>query len=69
MQAAQSGRDLGFNSVREALLTQLTAIFRRYSFQPVACYAHLALTALDLMSLRAELLRRRLFAVDRVVPL
>jgi hypothetical protein len=47
---------------RDALQTRLTGIFRRYSFQPAACYAHLALIALDLMRLRAALLRRILFA-------
>lgn len=52
----------GFEQRREALQARLTSIFRRYSFQPAACYAHLALTALDLMRLRAELLRRILFA-------
>jgi hypothetical protein len=59
--------DSGFDGGREALLMQLTVIFRRYSFQPAACYAHLALTALDLMTLRAELLSRLLFPLDRVV--
>jgi len=42
----------------EALLVQLTMVFRRYSFRPVACYAHLGLTALDLIRLRAHLLER-----------
>lgn len=42
----------------EALLAQLTMVFRRYSFGPVACYAHLGLTALDLIRLRAQLLER-----------
>ena len=50
-----------FERARDLLLAQLTLIFRRYSFQPAACYAHLALTGLDLMTLRADLLRRTLF--------
>ena len=58
-----------FESDCEALLTQLTVVFRRYSLQPAACYAHLALVALDLMTLRAELLRRLLFPHQRVVSL
>ena len=66
MGLAQTTGGGGFASGREALLIKLTAVFRRYSFQPAACYAHLALTALDLMTLRAELLRRVLFPVDRL---
>jgi hypothetical protein len=67
VRVAQTAGGPGFESEREALLRQLTAVFRRYSFRPAACYAHLALTGLDLMSLRAELLRRLLFPVDRLV--
>lgn len=67
MGVAQAKPGSSFDGAREALLTQLTVVFRRYSFQPVACYAHLTLIALDLMTLRAELLRRLLFPVDRVV--
>jgi hypothetical protein len=48
------------------LSARLTAQFRRYAFQPVACYAHLALTALDLITLRGELLQRMLFPAGRV---
>ncbi len=67
MRVTETGPGAGFERQREALSTELTAVFRGYSFQPAACYAHLALTALDLMSLRAELLRRLLFPVDRLV--
>jgi hypothetical protein len=63
----QTAGDSGVDGERERLALQLTAIFRRYSFQPAACYAHLALTALDLMTLRADLLRRLLFPFDRMV--
>jgi hypothetical protein len=58
-----------FERARDLLLVQLTLIFRRYSFQPAACYAHLALTALDLMTLRADLLRRMLFTAAEAGPL
>lgn len=58
-----------FERAREMLLAQLALIFRRYSFQPAACYAHLALTALDLMTLRADLLRRILFPAAEAAPL
>lgn len=47
---------------REALTRQLQAVFRRYSFQPAAACAHLALVALDLEQLRGELVSRALFA-------
>jgi len=47
---------------REALLSKLTATFRRFSFQPAAAFAHLALVALDLEQLRGDLLSRKLFA-------
>ena len=47
---------------REALTAQLQAVFRRYSFQPAAACAHLALVALDLEQLRGELVSRALFA-------
>ena len=47
---------------RELLLHRLTAVFRSYSFQPVAAFAHLALVALDLEQLRGDLLSRKLFA-------
>jgi hypothetical protein len=42
----------------DTLLVQLTMLFRRESFRPAACYAHLGLTALDLLRLRAQLLER-----------
>jgi hypothetical protein len=47
---------------REALAYRLEAAFRRYSFQPAAACAHLALIALDLEKLRGDLVTRRLFA-------
>ena len=46
---------------RVTLLHQLQAVFRRYSFQPAAACAHLALVALDLETLRADLVSRVLF--------
>ncbi len=47
---------------REALRRKLSAAFRKYSFQPAAAFCHLALIALDLETLRGDLLRRKLFA-------
>lgn len=48
---------------QRALLKQnLNAAFRRYSFEPAAAYAHLALTALDLEKLRGDVVRRALFS-------
>lgn len=46
---------------REALARRLEAAFRRYSCQPAAACAHLALVALDLEKLRGDLVTRRLF--------
>jgi hypothetical protein len=43
------------------LLRELNTLFRRYSFQPAAAFAHLGLVALDVHKLRAQLLRRALF--------
>lgn len=57
---SQSGRSSAPR--RETLARQLVVAFRRYSFQPAAVYAHLALTALDLERLRGDLARRALFA-------
>jgi hypothetical protein len=48
--------------LREALALRLRATFRRYSFQPAAVSAYLALTALDLERLRGDLLQRALFS-------
>jgi hypothetical protein len=56
----------GLEGARDVLLQKLTLVFRRYSFQPASCYAHLALTALDLLVLRGELLRRVLFSDNGV---
>jgi hypothetical protein len=53
---------------RDYMQSRLTAMFRRHAFQPAACYAHLALTALDLITLRGELLQRMLFAQGRLAP-
>ena len=46
---------------RQQLETQLTTLFRRYSFQATAAYAHLGLIALDLEKLRSGLVGRILF--------
>jgi hypothetical protein len=46
---------------RETLARRLEAAFRRYSCQPGAACAHLALIALDLEKLRGDLVTRRLF--------
>ncbi|MEN8800394.1 MAG: hypothetical protein ABF297_00235 [Thiogranum sp.] len=46
---------------RDELAIRLTGIFRKFSFQPVAAFAHLALVALDLEQLRGDLLSRKLF--------
>lgn len=67
LQFAGSGEE-EVKAGREFMLSRLTAMFRRYAFQPAACYAHLALTALDLTTLRGELLRRMLFAQGRLAP-
>jgi hypothetical protein len=48
--------------LHETLLRELNRAFRRYSFQPAATFAHLGLVALDAQKLRAQLLRRTLFA-------
>jgi hypothetical protein len=47
---------------REVLVGRLGGVFRRFSFQPAAAFAHLALVALDLEQLRGDLLSRKLFA-------
>jgi len=47
---------------RQRLVAGLKLAFRRYSFEPAAACAHLGLVALDLETLRGELLRRALFA-------
>ncbi|MDH5324654.1 MAG: hypothetical protein OEZ68_07820 [Gammaproteobacteria bacterium] len=49
-------------SVREALFKQLTHMFHRYTFQPVALFIHLALVAADLERLRGDIVSRSLFA-------
>jgi hypothetical protein len=43
------------------LETRLTSLFRHYSFQATAAFAHLGLVALDLGRLRSGLVRRALF--------
>ena len=50
---------------REVLVSGLNGVFRRFSFQPAAAFAHLALVALDLEQLRGDLLSRKLFAGAR----
>jgi len=47
---------------REVLVIRLSGLFRKFSFQPAAACAHLALVALDLEQLRGDLLSRKLFA-------
>jgi len=47
---------------REVLVSRLNGLFRGFSFQPAAAFAHLALVALDLEQLRGDLLSRKLFA-------
>jgi len=47
---------------RQVLVSRLNGVFRRFSFQPAAAFAHLALVALDLEQLRGDLLSRKLFA-------
>ena len=46
---------------RFTLHNQLTKLFRRYSFQATATYAHIGLVALDLEKLRRGLVSRALF--------
>ena len=46
---------------RFSLHKQLTILFRRYSFQATAAYAHIGLVALDLEKLRRGLVSRALF--------
>lgn len=46
---------------RQHLAEKLQAAFRRYSFQPAACCAHLLLVALDITRLRGDLVHRILF--------
>lgn len=47
--------------LRLALETHLRRLFRRYSFQAAAAFAHLGLTALDLENLRSDLVRRSVY--------
>jgi hypothetical protein len=49
------------NHQRYRLEAQLKALFRRYSFQATAAFAHLGLIALDLEKLRSGMVRRTLF--------
>jgi hypothetical protein len=48
-------------SLRGALQTRLTQLLRRSALQPASVFVHVALCALDLERLRAELLRRVIF--------
>jgi hypothetical protein len=48
--------------LRGALRAQLVLLLRRATLEPAAAFIHLALCALDLERLRAELLRRIVFA-------
>lgn len=47
--------------LRSSLRVRLTLLLRRAALEPAAAFIHLALCALDLERLRAELLRRALF--------
>jgi hypothetical protein len=49
------------NHQHHQLEAHLKALFRRYSFQATAAFAHLGLIALDLEKLRSGLVRRALF--------
>lgn len=49
------------NHQRHQLEIQLNVLFRRYSFQATAAFAHLGLIALDLEKIRSGLVRRALF--------
>ena len=46
---------------REILNRQLTSMFRKYNYQPVAAFIHLALVALDIERLRGDIMQRSLF--------
>jgi hypothetical protein len=50
---------------KEQLKSRLVAGFRRHVHDPAGAYFHLALTALDIATLRGELVRHRLFDVNR----
>ena len=53
--------EIADGNISDALASRLNYAFRRYSFQPAAACAHLALIAFDLQQLRGELVRRALF--------
>ncbi len=50
---------------RETLVRQLRILFRKYNFQAVATFIHLALVALDIERLRGNIIQRSLFARRR----
>ncbi|MDH3414435.1 MAG: hypothetical protein OEM98_18375 [Gammaproteobacteria bacterium] len=50
---------------REQLKSQLVAGFRRHVHGPAGAYFHLALMAADIAALRGELVRHRLFEMNR----
>jgi len=50
---------------RQILNNQLTRMFRKYTFQPVASFIHLALVALDVERLRGDIMQRSLFVSFR----
>jgi len=52
---------------RETLSKQLTRMFRKHTFQPVASFIHLALVALDIERLRGDIMQRSLFVSYREV--
>jgi len=55
-------------SSRQSLRQALRHFFRRHALQPAAAFSYLALVALDLEHLRAELTRRALFAPPEGSP-
>jgi len=52
---------------RQTLNNQLTHMFRKYTFQPIASFIHLALVALDIERLRGDIMQRSLFVSFREV--
>ena len=62
MQSLNTPGAVSTDELRSQVERRLGVAFRRYSFEPAASCAHLALIALDLEKLRGELARRLLFA-------
>lgn len=64
-QEAPSISGISTEQHRETIVPLLNSAFRRFSFQPAAAHAHLALIALDLQKLRGDLVLRALFTNPR----